>query len=276
MIKKIIQQPLFQFLLIGAGIFFIFYLVSDKKSRNEIVIDNAVINDLSAKWEMQWKRTPNSQELTKLIGLYINQEVLYREALEMNLDHNDEIIKRRMAKKMEFVSDELAESLQPTKKILLAYYNKNKQEYKKPAIYTFTQLFFKEYATAISAQISEDHSREELADPLSIPRKYESKNLLKISIDFGTAFAQSLDTLELNMWAGPIKSGYGNHLVYITKKEESGLHTYAEVADEVLLDYNFFASNEFRRELISTLLKNYELSFEIEDENLKTQLLEAY
>ena len=64
-------------------------------------------------------------------SIHVEQEVLYREALAMNLDHNDEIVKRRLAQKMEFISDGLAESLQPTKEMLVEYYDKNKDNYKK-------------------------------------------------------------------------------------------------------------------------------------------------
>ena len=37
----------------------------------------------------------------------VRQEVLYREALAMGLDKNDEIVKRRMAQKMQFVAEDL-------------------------------------------------------------------------------------------------------------------------------------------------------------------------
>lgn len=272
--KKIAKEPLIHFLLIGAFLFLIYSVSKGRIAKDEIIIDNAVLNDLSAKWEMQWKREPNSQELVKLVGLYINQEVLYKEALAMNLDHNDEIIKRRLAKKMEFISDDLAESLQPSEKKLSTYYEENRENYARPPIYTFSQLFFKDYAKAVLASTSD--SPQDLSDKLSMPSTYNNVDQLKISIDFGKSFASSLDTLETNKWAGPIKSGYGNHLVFINEKRASGYYKFEEVANKVLLDYNFFASEEFKMELISTLLKNYELSFELEDDSLKEKLIEAY
>ena len=57
---------------------------------------------------------------------------------------NDEIIKRRLAQKMEFISDEFAESLQPTKKMLLAYYKKHKENYQKPSVFSLKQVYFSE------------------------------------------------------------------------------------------------------------------------------------
>lgn len=272
--KKLVKEPLVHFLLIGATLFLVYYFSKNRITQDEIVVDKYVIQDLSSKWKLQWKREPTSAELTKLIGLYINQEVLYKEALAMNLDHNDEIIKRRLAKKMEFISDDLAESLQPSKEQLRAYYEDNEEDYKKPPIYTFTQLFFKSHAAAALAY--EKDRPQEYSDKLSIPMDYVKTGALKISIDFGNAFTASLDTLQSNIWEGPVKSGYGYHLVFIREKQKSGFYAFEDVLDDVTMDYNYKASNDFKEELTSSLLKKYKVSFEIENEELKKKLLESY
>jgi parvulin-like peptidyl-prolyl cis-trans isomerase-like protein len=272
--KKILREPLFHFLVIGALLFLVYSMLNKNQREDEIIIDDYVINDLSAKWKMQWQRDPGVDELEKLVGLYIDQEVLYREALAMNLDHNDEIIKRRLAKKMEFISDDLAESLQPSADLLRKYYNDNIDDYRKPPIYSFTQAYFKEKEAAIQA-LAEDNPAK-FSDKLLIPVNYTDVDGLKIAIDFGSTFAKSLDTLALNKWVGPISSGFGNHLVFISEKTLSGTYTYEEVADKVNLDYNFYASKKFKRELINTLLKGYKLNFDLSDKSLKTKLSENY
>lgn len=252
----------------------VYSMVNTRQGENEIIIDNYVINDLAAKWEVQWKRQPSTEELKKLVGLYIDQEVLYREALAMNLDHNDEIIKRRLAKKMEFISDDLAESLQPSESLLQEYYFKNIKNYQRPPIYTFTQVYFNNKEVAISAL--DRNNPQDFGDKLSLPNSFTGTNALKIAIDFGSAFAESLDTLVLNKWVGPVNSGYGYHLVYIEEKKSAGVYSYQEVADKVNMDYNFYESKRFKKELINTLLKDYKLKFEITDGSLKQELIESY
>ena len=44
----------------------------------------------------------------------VQSEVLYREALAMGLDKNDEIVKRRMAQKMQFLAEDVAAAREPT------------------------------------------------------------------------------------------------------------------------------------------------------------------
>lgn len=276
--RKLIKEPLIHFLVIGAGLFLLYSVNNNTASKNEIIIDQFVVNDLSEKWDMQWHRQPTSNELKKLVELYINQEVLYREALAMNLDHNDEIIKRRLAKKMEFISDELAETLQPSEEILERYYRTNKSDYSKPPVYSFTQVFFdsknRKSASSDASAALTNNNPIALGDALSLPNKYENVDGLKVAIDFGTRFAQALDTLQLSKWLGPIRSGYGIHIVFIENKESAGVYGYDEVKEKVNADYNFFASNDFQKELTKTLLKNYDVIFELENSPLKEELVD--
>lgn len=278
--KKILKEPLFHFLIIGASLFLVYSLTNERNVEDEIVIDNYVINELVTKWQMQSNRAPSFLELKSLVYLYIEQEVLYREALAMNFDHNDEIIKRRLAKKMEFIADDLAASLQPTDEMLKEYYENNKTDYFRPSVYTFKQVFFntqkRESPLVDAKEALKGGDPENSGDPLSLPSHYTLTDALKISIDFGKAFSSTLDTLALQKWTGPVRSGYGIHLVFIEEKQSSGIYTYEEVSDKVNIDYNFHASNEFRKELVTSLLKNYNLSFDLDDNELKQALIESF
>ena len=278
--KKILKEPLLHFLLIGFGLFFIYGLVNTKPDQNEIIIDDGLINEIVAKWELQRNRQPTLEELSGLVNEFVEQEVLYQEALEMNLDHNDEIVKRRLSQKMEFISDGLAESLQPTEDMLKKYFEDKKDNYSKDPVYTMLQIYFSQdkrsdaYGDAKNALKSV--SMEGLGDPISLPKTYTNASAFAISRDYGTSFAINLDTLEVGKWTGPINSGLGVHLVFIKEKKAGGLYTFEEVKDKVIVDYNFEASNDFKKELIATLLKGYKINVEIESEKLKKALNERY
>lgn len=278
--RKISKEPLLHFLLIGAILFLIYGLVNTEQDESEITIDDNLVNELVAKWELKRNRQPTLEEMEGLIDLYIQQEVLYREALLMNLDHNDEIVKRRLAQKMEFISDGLAESLQPTKEMLVAYYDNNKENYNKEPSYTLKQVYFSEdkrnnaLVDASNALISK--SPETLGDQLSLPKEYIDASSYQIARDYGSVFAKSLDSLELGKWTGPIHSGFGVHIVFIEEKKEAGFYTFEEVDEKINVDYNFDASNDFKAELITTLLKNYKVIIDVADVNLKKGLDEKF
>ncbi len=278
--KKLLKEPLIHFLLIGGLLFLVYELVNTDQTEDVISIDTNLINELTAKWELKRNTKPSLEEISGMVEQYVEQEVFYKEALAMNLDHNDEIVKRRLAQKMEFISDGLAESLQPTEDILIDYYEKQKNNYKKEPIYSLQQIYFSNNtrtdALAEATNALNSDSPENLGDNLSLPSNYTDESALKISRDFGSDFASSLDTLETGKWSGPIHSGFGVHIVFIKDKKEAGHYRFDEIKERVNVDYNFDASNEFKAELIKTLLKKYSVKIDIENATLKKELDEKF
>ncbi|OIQ41269.1 MAG: hypothetical protein BM563_00870 [Bacteroidetes bacterium MedPE-SWsnd-G1] len=270
--KKFLKEPLFHFLLIGTLLFGLFYIINPSEDKEEIIIDTDLVNELVAKWGQKRNREPSLNEVKGLISEYLEQEIFYREALKMNLDHNDEIVKRRLAQKMQFISDELAETLQPTEKMLRDFYEENKDDYKKPAIFTLEQLYFspdkRDDATADAKKIIASNNIPEKADGLSLPKKYENTSGTKIAIDFGTRFANTIDTLKIGTWQGPINSGFGVHLVKVHEKIPAGYYSFEETQRNVVLDYNFEANNKFKNQLLNSLLENYEVVYDLESKEL--------
>ena len=56
----------------------------------------------------QWERQPTLEELSGLVENRVREEILYREALAMRLDKDDDIVKRRMVQKMQFLAEDVA------------------------------------------------------------------------------------------------------------------------------------------------------------------------
>jgi parvulin-like peptidyl-prolyl cis-trans isomerase-like protein len=278
--KRIIKEPLFQFVLIGISLFFLYGLINSEDERGEITIDDALIGSLSKSWESLRSRKPTLEELLGLIDKHVEQEVFYLEALNKNLDANDEIIKRRLAQKMEFISDELAETLQPTEEVLRSYFERNKENYRKPAVYSLSQVFFSENKRTDAFEDAEKAMSQSnpvgSGDRLSLPEVYNNTNSLKLASDFGTPFAQALDSLPIGKWAGPISSGFGVHIIYINTKENEDYFEFEDVARNVSNDYNYFAANDFKAQFISQLLKSYKVNLQVENQLLKTSLSEKY
>ena len=94
--------------------------------------------------------------------------------------------------------------------------------------------------------------------------------------DYGSAFATALDSVPIGEWTGPIYSGFGVHIIFISEKKPSGYFTFYEIAEKVNVDYNYEASNDFRKELITSLLKNYTININLDDSELKKELNEKY
>ncbi len=278
--RRILKEPLVHFLLIGAVLFLVYGLLNTEQNEGEILIDDNLVNELVAKWELKRNRRPTLEEMQGMINQYVEQEVLYQEALAMNLDHNDEIVKRRLAQKMEFISDGMAESLQPTLEMLEAYYEAHKDNYTKASIYSMKVIYFSEdkrkdaNADALSALQNENPM--ELGDNISLPNSYINESAFKIARDYGSVFTNSLDSLETEKWVGPIQSGFGIHLVHISERKAAGYYEFNKIAEKVSTDYNFDASNDFKQKLITSFLENYTIKVDVADVTLKKELDEKY
>src|SRR5580698_4870555 len=144
--KKLFSEPLLQFLLIGAALFAVSRMVRPDSGRAEsprqiqITLDD--FRQLEIAFVSQWHREPTPQEMAGLVEGHIRQEILYREGLAMGLDKDDTIVKRRMAQKMEFLSEDVASAHEPSTDELKAWYVNNSQKFALADRATFRHLFF--------------------------------------------------------------------------------------------------------------------------------------
>ena len=89
-----LKEPLFHFLVIGAGIFLLYGVTAEESENEETRIEVSTVraDRMVTLWEKRWNRPPTQEEFNGLTEQYINEEVLYREALAMGLDSDDPVV----------------------------------------------------------------------------------------------------------------------------------------------------------------------------------------
>jgi hypothetical protein len=105
--KRLLREPLLHFLLYNAA------NGGRGDAPREIVISEARIEALAENFATVWMRPPTAVDLKGLIDDYVAEEVYYREAIAMGLDQDDTVIRRRLRQKMEFFSEDIANSVEP-------------------------------------------------------------------------------------------------------------------------------------------------------------------
>ncbi|WP_133557142.1 peptidyl-prolyl cis-trans isomerase [Algoriphagus boseongensis] len=264
--KKLLKEPLIHFLILGCLIFaYSSWKNKAEESDNVILIDQEEYDYLLSTWKKQWNREPNTDEIEAFLDQYLRQEVFYKEALEMNLDHNDLIIKRRLAQKMEAVSNDLSAMIAPaTEDELRAFYNENKKLFSLEPSFSFRQVLFLENETSqLHASLKNFNEKTafpgQLVNRLSISNSWENAFLNEIDNAFGGDFAKSIESLPLNQWVGPISSGFGNHLVFISKKNPERIAEFEEVKALIQKEFEFRTELETQEKVYQELLKKYEI-----------------
>ena len=283
--KKILKEPFFHFILIGIALFILYGIVNKQSSsKNTILINDFDVSSIIASWEMQWKRPPTEKELQNLIAQNIKQEIFYQEALNMNLDHNDEIIKRRLSQKMQFLSNDIAAMIEPTDEKLKTYYQEYADKYLSPTSYSLYQITFSpdkrvnNYNDALETlkQFPEATFEEmkDWGDSLPFDYYFENVNANELGLQLGSKFPAALESQELNKWVGPIPSGFGYHLVYITEKIEPQLPDINTIKDAVLRDYEYDNQKEVNELIYKELKKKYDIEIDIKSKDFDPKFVE--
>lgn len=285
--SKLLKEPLLYFLLLGAGFFLLYEQVADDASANsdlqEIVVTAGHIKSLLLGFEKTWQRSPSQQERDGLIESFIHEEVLYREALAMGLDRDDAIVRRRLSQKMGFLTADLVGPEVPDDEMLQVYLDANAQAYRLPSRFSFRQVYLdasqrgesvEDDALALLAQLrSQDTDVANLGDSLMIKSTFENETDSEVERTLGLQFLQRLQETETGSWQGPIISGYGFHLIYISKRSEGLTPKLSVVRDAVLRDWLSQARKKLNAEFYNVQRERYKVTvadFKFEPDPLVT------
>jgi len=141
--KRLLSEPLLHFLLLGAGIFVAYGLLTKgiNPDRERIVVTQGQIASLTEGYARTWQRAPTREELEGLIRDRVQEETYVREAQALGLDQDDLIIRRRLRQKMEFVSEGLAAPAEPSEADLQAYLTAHAAQFSTEPRFSFRQVF---------------------------------------------------------------------------------------------------------------------------------------
>ena len=277
-LKKITQEPLVHFIFLGFLIFVVNGFFNSGQYINEdakIVIDDNDINRLITQYKQVWNETPDQSTIQKLIEQYIESEIIYREALAMNLDHNDEIIKRRLKQKYEFLVKDLISSSEPSEEDLKAYYEDHINDFLTDKLYTFSQYYFspdkrqtplEDAKTFISKQIKTNPNHSVIPpkiDQIHLKQTFAAVTEHLIRQEFGIDFLSQLETQSSHSWIGPISSGFGIHILYFDSINESQKIEFEQVREKVKLAYEDDLTSSYNSNVLNKVKDSYEIKYDL-------------
>ncbi len=270
-LSTILREPLIHFFVLGAGIFLLFGLIggSEEDQTDTIIVKAGQIDRMVEGWKKTRMRAPTVDELKGLIEDRIREEIYYREALAMGLDRDDMIIRRRLRQKMEFLSHDLTAQVDPTEAELEAYLQENTIMFLIEPWITFRHIYLNldkrgndthDDALRLLARLRSGDNKIDaatLGDPFPLPRDYESVPESEVRNLFGRDFTAQLLTQELNVWHGPVPSGYGLHLVLIRERTKPRIPELDEVRDAVSREWVETRRRETNEEIFKQLRERY-------------------
>jgi peptidyl-prolyl cis-trans isomerase C len=213
-----LREPLVHFLIGGLAVFLFFAwrgTEADPESRR-IVVSEELVTQLTARFEQTMQRAPSQTEIDGIIRDHIKEEVYTREAMRLGLDADDSVIRRRLRAKMEYLARAEAEAATPDDDMLQAWIDQNPARYAADARYSFDQLLLGDGDPDLALKALNGSSEwERMGQPISLPKSLELADKAEVKRIFGELFAAALEGEKTGIWVGPIRSGYGQHLVRI-------------------------------------------------------------
>ena len=249
--RRFWREPLTRFFAAGASLFLLYALVGSRAPTEDlrIVIDRYELEALAALWQAQWRRPPTRDELTRLVVDRVREEVLYREALALDLDENDVLVRRRLAQKLEMALNDVAATDEPGADDLRRYFESHADRYVEPAALTLTHRFFSRDRRGDSTEADARRALETLVAGGSVDDDsfHAAKTLTlpdagRLEQIFGTAFRDAVVERAArpgsrHAWVGPVPSAYGVHLVRVDAYREGRRQPLEEVRETVLADW---------------------------------------
>ena len=279
---KLLREPLLHFLLLGAFIFAVFGFVTRHRTDKpgEIVVTQGTVENIVTGFTRTWQRPPTAEELQGLVRDYIREEGAYREALAMGLDRDDAIVRRRLRQKLEFLSDDLASHAEPSDADLDAFLHAHPGLFQTEPRFSFRQIYLNSQLHGANLQRDESRllaelrnagsraSLSSLGDPFLLAQSFENVSLAEVKQTFGEQFASGLSALSPGEWQGPVKSGYGAHLVFLSQRSEGHLPALAEVRDQVRREWLNAKRTETTEKFYQALLRRYTVKIEMPEKKI--------
>jgi len=286
-ISRIAREPLFQFLFVAVLLFGGERLINADDYANaqfQISIDDGTLvqfMQLRAKTfkpadAMVALKALSASERQLLIDDYVRAEVLFREAMALNLDKNDQIIRRRLIQKMDYLAQGFYDESTPlTDADLQTYYEQHRQDYQKAAEATFTHVFISSERRSVNETKAQASTLQQELNRTETPfenaarhgerflynRNYVNRQDDEISSHFGSQFQEQLFALEPDeRWQGPIQSNFGWHLVLLVKNTPAYIPELMAIGSAVFADAQRQQQRSIKRQAIFKLMAKYQIT----------------
>lgn len=129
LLGRILREPLTHFVAIGIAIFAVSHVIEERQSRYTIAVSDADLTRIANTYTQQYGASPSPQQMRTMVDNQVREEICLREGLVLGLDRNDEIVRRRIAQKFDFLQQDQAAPREPLEAQLRGRYDGHKARF---------------------------------------------------------------------------------------------------------------------------------------------------
>ncbi|MEI6318221.1 MAG: peptidylprolyl isomerase [Pseudomonadota bacterium] len=259
----LLREPLFHFVLLGALLFGIDqFIASQKEDPRLIILGSAAVTEARETFKEARGREPSAEELDALGKIWLDNELLFREGMALQLDRGDTAIRERVIFKALSVIDSNLKLPPFDEKVLRDWFEANRARYDEPARFDFLEA-------VLSADTSEASVRAFVAalnagapgDAKAGLRVFKGRPKVNLVQSYGQAFADALASAQKGEWiALPTREGW--RAVQLQAIAEAKPADFTALRGVVLHDWTDAVMSEQRTAAVRALARKYTVKYE--------------
>lgn len=271
-IRRLAGEPLLHFLVLGGLLFAILSFRGGINSSRpeEIVVTPAVVVRLAQLHQVQTGAMPDAETREWLVQNWLREEMMVREAKALGLEEGDELVRRRLVQKLEFLQGDIAAAQEPDEASLGAFLAAHPERFTAPAQVSITHVYFspdkrgreKARADAEAARLMlvAGADAASLGDAFPLRRDYQDMTEQGLTRVFGQQpIVAAAFSAEPGQWVGPVQSGFGWHLIKITTRAAARPLSVEEAGDALIAAWKEDRRAAFDAQRLSDLKSKYDI-----------------
>jgi hypothetical protein len=258
-----LREPLLHFVVLG-GLLFAgdHFLLSRADDPRTIVVGPAVDSEAVETFEAARGRKPNEEEREALHRVWLDNEVLYREGLALQVDKGDAAIRERVIFKALSVVDSNVKLPPVDEQVLRHWFEQHREKYDEPARYDFDEAVLsgddsEAAARAFAANLNAGTPGDAKAG-LRVFKGRPHENLVQ---SYGPQLAEALVKAKPGAWQA-LATTAGWRVVRLNSITAPKPAVFNNLRGVVLQDWKDAIASEQRSLAVRELTKKYKIKYE--------------
>lgn len=262
-----LTEPLFHFIVIGAVLYAASVsLAPDTADPNLIRVDAKTHQELAALFEAERNRLPTRDEMDKLVETFIRNEVLFREARALQLDHGDAMMRERLAQRMRLMMYSGIQVETPDDATLIAWRDEHIDRFTTPATVDFDVIGLdadeaEAKRVAALAKAAGPDFRPRAAGVRGVLRRLGPRPRDQLVALFGETFVAAVEASPEGAWTA-IASPRGWQVTRLIGLTQAVAPPFEAVRDEVWGDWRATQHQKQAIAALEALMRDYPVAYE--------------
>ncbi len=258
-----LKEPLLHFVILGGVLFLADHLIYVQRGDPlTILIGKDVNADERAMFRNSRGRDPDERESAAMYRVYIDNEVLYREGLAMELDKGDPTIRERVIFKALSMIEANLKLPNIDEKGLKSWFEEHRGKYDEPTRFSFDEaVLAKDNSEAAVRTFVTALNSGTPGDAQAGLRVFKGRPLANLTDSYGADFPKQLEASPNGEWrALQTKSGWrAMRLNEITPAKPA---VFENVRNAVFADWKDATASDLRTAAVRAMGKKYKVVYE--------------